>query len=63
MQFGEMKILMGSANVPLSKAVCEFTGMEPTHVTLRRFPDKEVWVKIDEIKQSVRKKKLERILK
>lgn len=48
MQFGEMKILMGSANVPLSKAVCEFVGTEPTHVTLKRFPDKEVFVKIDE---------------
>jgi ribose-phosphate pyrophosphokinase len=48
MQFGEMKILMGSANRPLSKAVCEFVGTEPTHVTLKRFPDKEVWVKIDE---------------
>jgi len=48
MQIGEMKILMGSANVPLSKAVCEFIGTEPTHVTLKRFPDKEVFVKIDE---------------
>ena len=26
MQIGEMKILMGSANVPLAKAVCEFVG-------------------------------------
>ncbi|MFO7724192.1 MAG: ribose-phosphate pyrophosphokinase [Oceanipulchritudo sp.] len=43
-----MKILMGSANVPLSNAVCEFIGTEPTHVTLKRFPDKEVFVKIDE---------------
>lgn len=48
MQIGEMKILMGSANVPLAKAVCEFVGTEPTHVTLKRFPDKEVFVKIDE---------------
>lgn len=48
MQIGEMKVLMGSANVPLSKAVCEFIGTEPTHVTLKRFPDKEVFVKIDE---------------
>ena len=44
MQIGEMKILMGSANVPLAKAVCEFVGTEPTHVTLKRFPDKEVFV-------------------
>ena len=48
MQIGEMKILMGSANVSLAKAVCEFVGAEPTHVTLKRFPDKEVFVKIDE---------------
>ncbi|MEX0320784.1 MAG: ribose-phosphate diphosphokinase [Puniceicoccaceae bacterium] len=43
-----MKILMGSSNTPLAKAVCEFVGVEPTHVTLKRFPDKEVFVKIDE---------------
>jgi len=48
MQIGEMKILMGSANPELSKAVCEFVGTDPTHVTLKRFPDKEVFVKIDE---------------
>ena len=48
MQYGEMKILMGSANMPLAKAVCEFIGTEPTHVTLKRFPDKEVFVKVDE---------------
>jgi ribose-phosphate pyrophosphokinase len=48
MQIGEMKILMGSSNVPLAKTVCEFVGAEPTHVTLKRFPDKEVFVKIDE---------------
>jgi ribose-phosphate pyrophosphokinase len=48
MQIGEMKILMGSANVSLAKSVCEFVGTEPTHVTLKRFPDKEVFVKIDE---------------
>jgi ribose-phosphate pyrophosphokinase len=48
MQIGEMKILMGSANVALSQAVCDFVGTEPTHVTLKRFPDKEVFVKIDE---------------
>lgn len=48
MQIGEMKILMGSANFALSEAVCEFVGIDPTHVTLKRFPDKEVFVKIDE---------------
>jgi ribose-phosphate pyrophosphokinase len=48
MQIGEMKILMGSANQALSESVCEFVGTDPTHVTLKRFPDKEVFVKIDE---------------
>jgi len=48
MQIGEMKVLMGSANVSLSKAVCDFVGTVPVHVTLKRFPDKEVLVKIDE---------------
>lgn len=48
MQIGEMKILMGSANMPLARKVCEFVGIEPTHVTLKRFPDNELLVKIDE---------------
>lgn len=48
MQIGEMKILMGSANPALARAVCDFIGTEPTHVTLKRFPDQEVFVKIDE---------------
>ena len=48
MQIGEMKILMGSAHPSLAKSVCEFVGTELTHVTLKRFPDKEVFVKIDE---------------
>jgi ribose-phosphate pyrophosphokinase len=48
MQIGEMKILMGSSHPTLAKAVCEFVGTEPTQVTLKRFPDKEVFVKIEE---------------
>jgi ribose-phosphate pyrophosphokinase len=43
-----MKILIGSANPELGRAVCDFVGTEPTHVTLKRFPDMEVFVKIDE---------------
>jgi len=48
MQIGELKILMGSANKPLARAICDFIGTEPAHVTLKRFPDNEVFVKIDE---------------
>ena len=48
MQIGEMKILMGSANRPLAEAICDFIGTTPAHVTIKRFPDKEVFVKIDE---------------
>lgn len=48
MQIGEMKILMGSANRPLAEAICDFIGTTPAHVTIKRFPDQEVFVKIDE---------------
>ncbi len=48
MQIGQMKILMGSANPDLARAICDFIGIEPCHVTLKRFPDQEVFVKIDE---------------
>jgi ribose-phosphate pyrophosphokinase len=48
MQIGEMKILIGSANPALGESICEFVGTEPVHVTIRRFPDQEVFVKIDE---------------
>ena len=48
MQIGEMKVLVGSANPDLGKAICDFVGTQPTHVTVKRFPDQEVFVKIDE---------------
>lgn len=48
MQIGEMKILIGSANPALGEAICEFVGSTPAHVTMKRFPDQEVFVKIDE---------------
>lgn len=48
MQIGEMKILIGSAHPALGESICEFVGTEPVHVTIRRFPDQEVFVKIDE---------------
>lgn len=48
MQIGEMKVLIGSANPPLANAICEFMGTVPAHVTMKRFPDQEVFVKIDE---------------
>lgn len=48
MQIGEMKILKGSANQPLADEICDFIGATPAHVTMKRFPDQEVFVKIDE---------------
>jgi ribose-phosphate pyrophosphokinase len=48
MQIGEMKILVGSANPTLAESICDFIGTTPAHVTIKRFPDKEVFVKIDE---------------
>ncbi|MFP4281475.1 MAG: ribose-phosphate diphosphokinase [Opitutales bacterium] len=43
-----MKILIGSAHRPLAEAICDFIGATPAHVTMKRFPDQEVFVKIDE---------------
>lgn len=43
-----MKILKGSANQPLADEICDFIGATPAHVTMKRFPDQEVFVKIDE---------------
>lgn len=48
MQIGEMKILKGSANQPLADEICDFIGATPAHVTMKRFPDQEVFVKIEE---------------
>ncbi|MDX2109753.1 MAG: ribose-phosphate pyrophosphokinase [Verrucomicrobiota bacterium] len=48
MQIGEMKIFSGSAHPALTKAICEVIGITPGAVTLKRFPDGEIFVKIDE---------------
>lgn len=48
MQLGEMKILSGSANPRLSKGICDYIGTDLCQVTLNRFPDGEIFVKINE---------------
>ncbi len=48
MQIGEMKIISGSANPRLAKGICEYIGTELCKVTLTRFPDGEIFVKINE---------------
>lgn len=48
MQLGEMKILSGSANPRLAKAICDYVGTELCQTTLTRFPDGEIFVKINE---------------
>jgi len=48
MQIGEMKILSGRAHPDLTRNLCNFVGIEPTHVTVKSFADGEIFVKIDE---------------
>ena len=43
-----MRIFSGNANRPLSQAICEGLGVEPAHAEIQRFPDGEIFVKIDE---------------
>ena len=48
MQIGEMKILSGRAHPELTRHICQFCGVEPTHVTVKSFADEEIFVAIDE---------------
>ncbi|MBN2069644.1 MAG: ribose-phosphate pyrophosphokinase [Opitutales bacterium] len=48
MQIGEMKILSGTANPELCREICDYIGTEPCSVSIKRFPDQEIWVKINE---------------
>lgn len=48
MQIGEMKILSGTANRPLAEAICKSINTELCSVTIKRFPDQEIFVKINE---------------
>jgi ribose-phosphate pyrophosphokinase len=47
-QIGDMKIISGSANPRLSKGICEYIGTEMCETTVKRFPDGEIFVKINE---------------
>lgn len=48
MQLGEMKILTGTAHPGLTQKICEFIGNPIAHVTINRFPNEEIFVKIEE---------------
>ncbi|KAF0093618.1 MAG: ribose-phosphate pyrophosphokinase [Puniceicoccaceae bacterium 5H] len=48
MQIGEMKVLIGTAHRQLGESICDFIGVPPCAVRVERFPDQEVFVKIDE---------------
>ena len=48
MQVGELTILSGSANPDLTKSICDFIGMPQAEITLNRFPNGEIFVKINE---------------
>ena len=48
MQIGEMKIFTGSANPRLAREICDMVGTPIGQATLTRFPDGEIFVKINE---------------
>ncbi len=48
MQIGEMKILTGSANRELAQSICDYVGTQMCKVLLKRFPNGEVFAKINE---------------
>ncbi len=48
MQVGELTILSGSANPDLTKSICDFIGIPLAEITLNRFPNGEIFVKINE---------------
>ncbi len=48
MQLGELKILSGNANQALAQEICDNIGIPLCDVTLKRFPDGEIFVKINE---------------
>ncbi len=43
-----MKIFSGTSNPPLTKAICDYIGMELGKCTVSAFPDGETFVKIEE---------------
>jgi ribose-phosphate pyrophosphokinase len=46
--YGDLKVFSGSAHPQLAKDICEFLGVSLGQARLRRFPDTEVSVQIDE---------------
>ncbi|HET6762306.1 MAG TPA: ribose-phosphate pyrophosphokinase-like domain-containing protein, partial [Longimicrobiaceae bacterium] len=45
---GSMMLLGGSANLPLAQEIAEKLGMPLGEVTIKRFADDELFVRIDE---------------
>jgi ribose-phosphate pyrophosphokinase len=43
-----VKIFSGTSNEPLTRAICEYNGMEPGKCVVTAFPDGETFVKIEE---------------
>lgn len=48
MQVGQLKIISGTSNEPLAKEICQILGEPPGEVLIRRFPDGETFVRINE---------------
>jgi ribose-phosphate pyrophosphokinase len=44
----ELKIFSGTANQPLAQRIADYVGVRLGDVTIRRFPDQETWVKIND---------------
>jgi ribose-phosphate pyrophosphokinase len=47
-QFNTVKVFSGTANGPLSQAICKSIGVEPGKCSIQPFPDGETFVKIEE---------------
>ncbi|MBI1384823.1 MAG: ribose-phosphate diphosphokinase [Rhizobiales bacterium] len=43
-----MKIVAGNSNPPLARDICSYLGIELTKATVKKFPDKEIFVEIEE---------------
>ena len=47
-QSAELRIISGTANRPLAEKIATYLGTELTHASISRFPDGEVFIKIDD---------------
>ena len=41
-----MKLVSGNSNIPLSQDIAKYLGVELVKATIKKFPDKEIFVEI-----------------